>query len=48
MAGVRAGAAAEAEVADAAKEIWCKSDPVLAQALELELMAMSAGKDIEA
>jgi hypothetical protein len=42
MAGVRAGAEAEAE--DAVREIWCRGDPVLAQAVELGLMATSEGK----
>jgi hypothetical protein len=42
-AGVRAGAGAEA--ADAAKEIWCRGDPVLAQAAERELMPIWAGKN---
>jgi hypothetical protein len=48
MAGVRAGAGAGAEAVDAAKEIWCKGDPVLAQAVELELMATPEGKDVQA
>jgi hypothetical protein len=42
MAGVRAGAEAEAE--DAVREIWCRGGPVLAQAVELGLMATSEGK----
>jgi hypothetical protein len=46
MAGVRAGAEAEAEVVDAVREIWCRGDPVLAQAVELELMATSEDKDV--
>jgi hypothetical protein len=45
MAGVRAGAGAEAEAADAAKEIWCRGVPVLALAAESELTARSAGKN---
>ena len=46
MAGVRAGVGAEAGVADAALETWCRGGLAPGQAAERELITTSAGKDL--
>jgi hypothetical protein len=46
VAGVRAGAGAEAGVADAAWAIWSRDDLAPGRVAERELITTSAGKDL--